>query len=160
MEPNEIQFWLEIFNIVTISALSISTIILTVLISKKNTGFNEIQIREIINNAFYKINESSINLDQDPTNITYQRIFFSHVECYLNIYDDLCGTYLDGKIDKKRFEKNYKDELINLVTDEMFKDYYKPEDQLKSKYKKTWKVYFKITDSDSPREKLLNDNSI
>jgi nicotinic acid phosphoribosyltransferase len=132
-----------------------------VIISKKSIGFNEVQIREIINNAFYKINESSINLDRDPSNKIYTKIFFSHVECYLNIYDDLCGTYLDGKIDKIRFKKNYKDELIKLVKDPMFNEYYRPEkDELKSKYKKTLKVFYKITDSDSSREKLLKDDSI
>jgi len=161
MSPDQYKTLIDVMTLITTIILSVSTIVLSVKVSKKNTGFNEVQLRQIINSAIYEINECSISLDHDQNNQLLQKVFFSSIECYLNIYDDLCGTYLDGKIDKKRFEKNYKDEIINLVDNEEFKDYYKRgNDQLKSKYKKTLKVYYQLTDKESTSQKLLRDESI
>ena len=57
---------------------------------------------------------------------------------YLNTYEELCNKYIDGKVDKDRFKKDYKLPLKQLFDMEQFKEELNPE---KSPYKGILDVY-------------------
>lgn len=59
-------------------------------------------------------------------------------ENYRNAYEDACAKYLDGKIDKDRFEKMYKTEIKKLVETEPHKQHYA---DIQSPYSNTRRVY-------------------
>jgi len=63
------------------------------------------------------------------------------VENYLNAYEDACGKFLDGKIDKERFKKMYVEEVRNLCdpTVESYSRMMHPKSN--SKYEAIWKIY-------------------
>jgi hypothetical protein len=67
----------------------------------------------------------------------------SAVEDWLNAYENACGKYLDGKIDKKRFRKDFETEIRNLMEEKKKNKIYGkllyPKE--KSHYKNIWKVY-------------------
>ena len=44
-----------------------------------------------------------------------QNRFNVALENYLNAYEEACSMYLDNKVDKVRFQKNYVSEIRNLV---------------------------------------------
>lgn len=56
----------------------------------------------------------------------------------LNAYDEACAKYLDNKVDKERFKKNYHIEIRQLVEDENNKSKF---DANTSPYKGILKVY-------------------
>ena len=59
-------------------------------------------------------------------------------ENYRNAYEDACAKYLDGKVDRDRFEKMYKTEIRKLVENEPHKQYYATN---QSPYSNTLRVY-------------------
>ena len=56
----------------------------------------------------------------------------------LNAYEEACAKYLDNKVDKERFKKNYHIEIRQLVEDQNNKDKF---DANTSPYKGILKVY-------------------
>ena len=60
------------------------------------------------------------------------------IERTLNAYEEACAKYLDGKVDKERFKKNYHIEIRQLVENENHKKYF---DSTTSAYKAILKVY-------------------
>ncbi len=72
---------------------------------------------------------------------TLEKALRSAVEDNLNAYEDACGKYLDGKIDKTRFKKTYNSEIQNLYTGEksMIADLMLPD--ATSNFQAIWKVY-------------------
>ncbi len=59
-------------------------------------------------------------------------------ENYRNAYEDACAKYLDGKVDRDRFEKMYKSDIRRLVESEPHKKYYATN---QSPYSNTLRVY-------------------
>ena len=59
-------------------------------------------------------------------------------ENYRNAYEDACAKYLDGKVDRDRFEKMYKGDIKRLVESEPHKKYYA---DIQSPYSNTRRVY-------------------
>lgn len=68
----------------------------------------------------------------------YQRNFKAAVESNINAYEEACAKYLDGKVDRRRFEKNYRVPLRQLVETAELKEYF---DAVTSRYKAILKVY-------------------
>ncbi|WFA88039.1 hypothetical protein [Paenibacillus amylolyticus] len=60
-------------------------------------------------------------------------------ENHLNAYESACGLYLDNKIDKIRFKKLYILELRQLVTGNVYQEFFYPD--IKSSYQAILKVY-------------------
>ena len=60
------------------------------------------------------------------------------VERTLNAYEEACAKYLDGKVDKERFKKNYHIEIRQLVENKNHKKHF---DSTTSAYKAILKVY-------------------
>ncbi|HFT2061281.1 hypothetical protein [Pseudomonas aeruginosa] len=125
-------------------------------ISKDNLnlqyGMVELEMRQAIENAKAKVNDiaiimapllskkggGTIDAEGEFTLESYRKNFDAAVETLLNTYDDACSKYLDGKVDRERFKKNYKFEIRNLLEKEDLKEYFSP---LTSRYKPIINVY-------------------
>lgn len=70
-----------------------------------------------------------------------QSQYHSEIEDLLNAYEQACSAYLDGKVDKERFKKNYVNELPNLCDPDTahFAKHMFPE--ATSRFEAIWKVY-------------------
>jgi hypothetical protein len=70
-----------------------------------------------------------------------QRALRSAVEANMNAYEDACAKYLDGKIDKERFQEMYVDEIKTLCEekDSLIADLLHPKER--SPFRSIWKVY-------------------
>ena len=64
--------------------------------------------------------------------------FNSAIESNLNAYEEACAKYLDNKVDKERFKRNYSVEIRQLVENTNYKKYF---DATTSPYKCILKVY-------------------
>jgi len=109
-------------------------------------GTIELEIRNSISNARSKINEFGFELkklksekpNEDISSL--EKIFLSILEDYFNHYDRACRLYLENKIDKKSFKKEYKGEIKKIVENQNYSAYFAPE---KHRYKAILKVYKK-----------------
>ncbi|MDC7998401.1 hypothetical protein [Gilvibacter sediminis] len=97
---------------------------------KISQGAIEIEIRNSISSARTKVNDFGLEYqktqNENPKkDLSYQKKFFySIVEDFINQYDRACMLYLDNKIDKDRFRKEYKNEIINVVENKSYKKKY------------------------------------
>lgn len=126
-------------------------------ISKENLdlqyGMVELEMRQAIENAKSKVNDISIlmaplvaregceqklSIEDAKTLEIYQKNFNASVQTLINTYDDACSKYIDGKVDKIRFKKNYRYEIRNLLENKELKEYFDP---LTSRYKPILNVY-------------------
>lgn len=125
-------------------------------IAKENlnlqNGMVELEMRQAVENAKSKVSEISMIMapfvskeksnelpesDKETLEI-YRKNFNASVQTLMNTYDDACSKYIDGKVDKIRFKKNYKYEIRNLLEDKELKEYFDP---LTSRYKPILIVY-------------------
>lgn len=122
--------------------ISILAIILSTRANNKSTKFaegsNEIQFRQLIMAATNEM-LSAKNKYEESQNQSNLDGFMISVENYLNVYDDLCGLFINDNVDKINFYRKYKNDIQNLVEDSEFKDYYFPKET--SKYANTVRVY-------------------
>lgn len=126
-------------------------------ISKENLdlqhGMVELEMRQAIENAKSKVNDISIvmaplvareegeqafSAEDAKTLDIYRKNFNAAVQTLMNTYDDACSKYIDGKVDKVRFKKNYRYEIRNLLENKELKEYFEP---LTSRYKPIINVY-------------------
>ena len=101
-------------------------------------GAFETQIRSLISDDTKEITHYAVELQHDPKNSILQQAYFTAEEQYRNAYEEACGKYIDGKIDKIRFEKLYKQEIYKLVNDTNQKNFYATN---QSTYASTISVY-------------------
>lgn len=101
-------------------------------------GALETQVRAAIADAYKNVVDMLVLLAKDPENEAIQKAYFGTEEVYRNTYEDACGKYIDGKIDKNRFRKMYQTEIRKLVEEEPHKEYYSGN---QSPYDCTIKVY-------------------
>ena len=64
--------------------------------------------------------------------------FKSARELNMNAYDEACAKYLDNKVDKERFKRNYCIEIRRLVEDKNNSEFFNP---TTSPYRCILKVY-------------------
>jgi hypothetical protein len=69
---------------------------------------------------------------------TYYKTVDTAIEDLLNTYNEACQKYMDGKVDKIRFKKNYFHEIRNVVTNAEFSDRFNP---ITSMFQATITVY-------------------
>ena len=91
----------------------------SILLEKKlSSATNELSIRNNISNARNRVDDILILLAED--NISKSRkeaikkVFHSAMEDQLNHYNKACALYLDEKIDKIRFKKDFNNEIRNF----------------------------------------------
>ena len=133
-----LAFLFSIYTFVKNKKLTQRTNELSEIQAKTGQGQLEIQLRELINAASHEITYYGVELEKNPTSNILIRSFESAEEQYRNAYEEACSKYLDGKIDKERFEKMYLIEIQNLVTNIDQKRHY---DATQSHYRCTLAVY-------------------
>lgn len=104
-------------------------------------GALETQIRSSISESVYYMALIGVEMAKDTENAgneLLQQAYHAAEETYRNAYEDACGKYLDGKVDKNRFKKLYNVEIRRLVEDEPYKRYY---ENNQSAYTSTLAVY-------------------
>ncbi|MEM8568742.1 MAG: hypothetical protein AAGF85_19955 [Bacteroidota bacterium] len=111
-------------------------------------GGLELSLTESISSSKQRVIEASIAWSNfksdkpDQSDDLYKKAFYASLEDNLNAYEKACSLYLDEKIDKIRFEKDYTREIMNLVENEAQNDrYFNPPNT--SLYKAILKVYDK-----------------
>jgi len=86
----------------------------------------------------YKIAHNKKTIKNEVLEI-HRLEFESALQQLINIYDDACGTYLYGKINKKRFRLLFGTEIKQMVENPAHSEFYSGEEA--NNYKKTLKVY-------------------
>lgn len=119
---------------------------------KLQNGMAESQITQSIENAKSKINEISMTMvpfvskeksqtitkEEENALALYRKNLNAAVQTLINTYDSACSKYMDGKVDKDRFKKTYKNEIRKLVENDEFEGYFNP---LTSSYKPILNAY-------------------
>lgn len=100
-------------------------------------GQIELEIHQMISQTKRDVLDIALKIQGDQTGIV-QQAFETAREMNLNAYDEACSKYLDGKVDKERFKKNYHVEIRQLVENTNNKDKF---DAVTSKYKCILAVY-------------------
>ena len=106
-------------------------------------GQIELNIHQLLNQTKKDEMEISMMIAQkcsnnDETVKLLKNALKSAMERTVNAYEEACAKYLDGKVDKERFKKNYHIEIRQLVEDNNYKQYF---DSTTSSYKAILKVY-------------------
>ncbi len=115
-------------------------------------GMVELEISQSIENAKSKINEISmvmvplvskenlktITSEDSETLTLYRKNFDAATQTLINYYDSACSKYSDGKVDRVRFKKTYKNEIRKLVENKDLQEYF---NSLTSSYKPILNVY-------------------
>jgi len=93
-------------------------------------GITEIELRNSITQARQRVETFAVDLKkfklEHPKEklSVYKKLFKSIIEDFLNRYDRGCMLYLDNKLDKSRFKKEYYKEIKNLVESGKYKNKY------------------------------------
>ena len=103
--------------------------------NKNSQGQIELTIEQSIAQSKYRLTDLMLANDNSER---YSIAIKSAKEEYLNTYDSACSKYLDDKVDKERFKKQYHKCIKDIVEDEQFE--YKL-NSLSSPYKALIKVY-------------------
>ncbi len=138
------------YEIVAVVFSSIGLLISIISIVRANSahkiaqGQIELNIHQLLNQTKKDVMDITIviaekcsNDDQDMKGVLTQALNTAN-ERNLNAYEEACAKYLDNKVDKERFRKNYHIEIRQLVEDANNKDKF---DATTSPYKAILKVY-------------------
>ena len=101
-------------------------------------GALETQVRSAIGEAYQNWVSLGVMLAKNPTDDFLKNVVAGAEEVYRNAYEDACGKYNDGKVDKDRFKLMYQTEIRRLVEEEPHKEFYANN---QSPYDATLKVY-------------------
>ena len=135
MEENSIMKWIEMIIACISFVVSIINLFFYIRFQGKYNesaktqtltaqGAIETQIRNSISDASKEVRHCAIDVEKHPQNKVIMQAYLCAEEMYRNAYEDACAKYIDGKIDKERFEKMYKQEIYKLVNDEKQAEYY------------------------------------
>lgn len=130
-------------------------------LARENTDIQhaaiETNLRQSIESASARINDiaglilpfeskKQLNTISEEDTLTlqgYHRSLDAAIESWLNTYENACSNYIDCKIDKLRFKRNYGVEIRNFLDRQDLKKYF---DANTSRYKPILKVYKKWND--------------
>lgn len=136
---------MQLYDVITIILATVSLIISIISLVKSNQankvaqGEIEISINQMINQTKKDILDITLTIAEasDNKNILNHALKLAR-ESNLNAYEEACAKYLDNKVDKERFKRNYSIEIRQLVENENYKRYF---DANTSPYKCILKVY-------------------
>ena len=100
-------------------------------------GQIELQIHQMISQTKKDLLEIALRVQDGQADILKQA-FETARELNLNAYDEACSKYLDKKVDRERFKRNYHVEIRQLVENPVNREKF---DGVTSKYKCILKVY-------------------
>lgn len=124
--------------------ISIISIFISLNAHKISQGQIELNIHQLINQTKKDVSEITRIISEtcSETEEEKKQAFLGElnvaIERNINAYEEACAKYLDNKVDKKRFEKNYHIEIRQLVEDKNNKERF---DSTTSPYKCILKVY-------------------
>lgn len=111
-------------------------------LKKMEQGKTELQINELIGRVKRDLLDISLKIHnkelKDVDSDIIMAIYNSYIELELCAYDEACSLYIDNKLDKERFKKNYQVEIRNLFETDGIKEKL---DSVNSKYYCLLKVY-------------------
>lgn len=115
--------------------------------NKVSQGEIELNIYQMINQTKKDVRDITLTIANkcDDKDILSQA-FNSAIESNLNAYEEACAKYLDNKVDKECFKRNYSVEIRQLVENTKYKKYF---DATTSPYKCILKVYNEWNDLES-----------
>lgn len=105
--------------------------------NKISQGQIELQIHQLISQTKKDLLDIALKVDSGQAEILKQA-FETARELNLNAYDEACSKYLDKKVDRERFKRNYHVEIRQLVEDPNNGEKF---NGVTSKYKCILKVY-------------------
>ncbi|OUT13840.1 hypothetical protein [Campylobacter concisus] len=118
-------------GLLIVSMLTLITTVGYVMITRDQSltskGILETEIRKNIVETRLRIIEYANKIPDklsDNEKESIKLIIESLYEDYRNAYEDACSKYEDKKIDRKRFEKMYKDSIRQLVENSVHKEFY------------------------------------
>ena len=119
---------------VSVSILSFLLSLLTLYITNQKTNAQvELEIKKMIDEKKQKVNDQEPDFSSKIDNL---------IEEELNAYDKACALYLDKKVDKKRFKKDYYYEICKIFEDKNMQDVGKLNDK-NCRYNNIIEVYNK-----------------
>lgn len=133
------------FLAIGISCIGVGISIISLLKSnsanKISQGQIELSIHQLIQQTQKDVMELSLRIadQEDPEegkNEILLQVFKTAFEQNLNAYEEACAKYLDGKVDRERFKRNYIIEIRRLV-----EEYKEKFDSTTTPYKCILKVY-------------------
>lgn len=130
---------MDVVDIIT-TTLSVIAIIVSIIAIYKSTKLSHASIENTIaegmNSTKNRISDISLTIVDIPDKpeeeltpeekrkcSTYRAVFKAALENHLNSVEIACANYRDGKIDRKRFKKNYHVEIRQLFDNPQFKPY-------------------------------------
>lgn len=125
-----------------ISVISIYKSIISNNISK---GQLEIHVHESIERAQHYLFQLAIDIEKNKSTIRKiirEKSYMELLENLMNVYEEACGLYLDNKVNKKRFKKNYYYEIKKLKEGERYKSFYCDENKHYESISKVYKKWF------------------
>lgn len=134
---------MQLSDIIAIISLIISIVSLfkSHKANKVAEGEIEISIYQMINQTKKDVLDITLTIAKSSENNgILNHALKTARESNFNAYEEACAKYLDNKVDKERFKRNYHLEIRQLVTDENNKDYF---DATTSAYRCILKVYNK-----------------
>ena len=118
--------------------------------NKLSEGQVELTIHQLLSQAKKDISEITIliaeNSEKNKRDELMNKIMKDALEREINAYEEACAKYLDGKVDKERFKRNYSLEIRRLVEDENLHEKF---DAVSSPFKCILKVYKEWNDMES-----------
>lgn len=152
---------------IVISAVSLLVAVISIIISKKASSKSneiakenlnlqnamvEMNLRQAVENANNKANDitmiiapliakkknNTLSGEEATTLKLYGNNLTAATQTMLNTYENACTKYLDGRIDKVRFKKDFHIEIQNLVKKKELSEYFNTRS---SSYKAILKVY-------------------
>jgi|GEM_PF-1667610 len=107
----------ELLGIFVSGAFSLIAVVVSIFgyrNSKKTSQVSsELLIQQMISNARKDVHDLSFRLNGDDKKIG-KSLLNALLEQELNVYNTACASYLDRKIDRKRFKKTYLIEIQNF----------------------------------------------
>lgn len=143
------KYELAAIIVASLSALfALGSVVFSYLASKKansiaaeqkmiSQGQIELQIHQMISQTKKDLLEIALRVQDGQADILKQA-FETARELNLNAYDEACSKYLDKKVDRERFKRNYHVEIRQLVENPVNREKF---DGVTSKYKCILKVY-------------------
>lgn len=108
---------IELLGIIISSALALAAVVISILSyrnSKKSSQVSsELLIQQLVSNARKDVHDFSFTLSGNDKKVG-RKLLNALLEQELNVYDVACASYIDGKIDRKRFKKTYSTEIQNF----------------------------------------------
>lgn len=139
----------EIISVV-ISLIALIVAVFSYLkVTSLSMGNIELYINERITNTKERVSDISMQMapllakksrseEEEAQHQIYVRNLRTAIENNLNAYEEACAKYRDNKVDRKRFVKNYRTEIRQLVENKHHKKYF---DGVTSRYKAILEVY-------------------